>query len=342
MMPAAQDAVPAPPAPHEPARIPLDAVRAALRARLDGVGLAADLALAPIDQLFDHPGSTLRFLPEPALYYANHQTSYESFLFSYLHAALTGAPLLVVTHPGLLHNDLGQHLQLMTEHLRRLDHPAASLVEAVAVPAELAAARAFLRGLPDRLDGRALLVHVEGWRESHEGQRLHLMSRDLMDVTERLRRPVVPVRISGGLPARPASHRFHLPYRMARQRFDMGRPIEPATLLASAAPARRRLVLDAINAMAPAAGSPSRRGDVALAKRCLRRHLETGSSSLKCFLLEALASMPDPSPETERLLAFVRNGAWRRAGLRDPDWLLRKAMWLTDGRGLRTLHDAAA
>lgn len=30
-------------------------------------------------------------------------------------------------------------------------------------------------------------------------------------------------------------------------------------------------------------------------KRCLHRHMQTGSSALKCFLLEAVETMPDPS-----------------------------------------------
>lgn len=312
-------------------------IRAALRARLPGAGLAADLALAPIDHLFDHARSALRFADGPALYYANHQTSYESFLFSFLHAAVTGVPLFVVTHPGLFDNDYGEHCALIAEHLHRLDHPAAALVQVVAVPSELRAARDFLVGLPERLAGRSLLMHVEGWREYHEGQRIHMMSRDLMEVTLRLRRPVVPVRISGGLPAANLGYKFHLPYRMGRLAIDMAAPIEAEALAATPASAQRRRILAAINAMAPPEGVYAGRANHALAKRCLRRHLETGSSALKCFLLEALHTMPDPSPDTQALRGFIRSGVLPRAGVADPDWFARKAMWLTDGRALKTV-----
>lgn len=312
-------------------------IRWALRARLPGIGLAADLALAPIDHLFDHAGSTLGFSCEPALYYANHQTSYESFLFSFLHLAVTGVPLLIVTHPGLFDNDYGEHCTLLHEHLVRLGHPAAGLVTVVAVPHELTAARHFLLGLPDRLQGRSLLLHIEGWREYHEGQSLHMMSKDLLEVTQRLRRRVVPVRFSGGLPATSLGYKFHLPYRMGRLAINMAAPIEPDTLAALPPLARRRCILGAINAMMPATGVQAGRSDATLAKRCLRRHMETGSSALKCFLLEALQTMPDPSPETEFLKAFIRSGVLPAQDVADPVWFALKAMWITDGRALKTV-----
>ena len=312
-------------------------IRSALRARLPGIGLAVDLALAPIDHLFDAERSALRFLDKPALYYANHQTSYESFLISFLHLALTEVPLFVVTHPGLFDNDYGEHCVLLAELLHRLHPDAAAAVTIVAVPNELKAARAFLLSLPDRLEGRSLLMHIEGWRELHEGQPIHLMSRDLMDVTLRLNRPIVSMRISGGLPAASLGYKFHLPYRMGRLAITMSAPIEPATLLATPAPARRRRILGAINAMAPPAGRYAGHPNGDLAKRCLRRHVQTGSSALKCFLMEAIETMPDPSAETERLRSFIRHGVLPTDGVADPEWFARQAMWLTDGRALKTV-----
>jgi hypothetical protein len=315
----------------------LPEIRNAVRARLAGAGLAADLVLAPIDNLFDHTASTLRFAREPALYYANHQTSYESFLFSFLHSAITAVPLFVVTHPGLFDNDYGEHCALFAEHLFRLKHPAADLVQVVAVPNELQAARQFLLDLPGKLEGRSLLVHIAGWREFHEGQHIQLMAKDLMEVTLALRRSVIPIRFSGGLPAESLGYKFHLPYRMSRLAIEMAPPITHAALLATPPAAQRRRILGAINAMAPPAGLRVGKPNTALAKRCLRRHMETGSSALKCFLLEALHSMPDPSAETEALKVFIRNGVLPRQGIADPEWFARKAMWITDGRGLKTV-----
>src|SRR6516165_8461269 len=168
---------------HPPEPFALPQIRTALRARLPGIGLSTDMALAPIDHLFDHARSTLRFSRAPACYYANHQTSYESFLISFLHLAITAVPSLVVTHPGLFDNDYGEHCALLAEHLRRLNHPAADLIQVVAVPHEVRPARDFLLGLPDRLEGRSLLVHVGAWREYHEGQQVQTMSKDLTEVT---------------------------------------------------------------------------------------------------------------------------------------------------------------
>jgi len=312
-------------------------LRSALRSRVAGVGLPVDMALAPIDHLFDHPGSSLRFAREPVCYYANHQTSYESFLFSYIHLALAGVPLLVVTHPGLFDNDYGEHCALLAEHLRRLSHPAAYLITVLAVPHELKPARDFLLGLKDQLDGRSLLVHVGGWREYHEGQLVQLMAKDLMDVTLQLRRRIVPIRFSGGLPGESLGYKFHLPYRMGRLRINMSAPIEPEELLGLSSHAQRRCVLDAINAMAPPAGMYAGQPNFALTKRCLRRHVETGSSALKCFLLETLETMPVPSHETELLRYFIRYGVLPTDGVADPEWFARQAMWISDGRGLKTV-----
>ena len=50
-----------------PDALSLPEIRAALRARLPEIGLPADLALAPIDHLFDHAGSSLRFLARAGL-----------------------------------------------------------------------------------------------------------------------------------------------------------------------------------------------------------------------------------------------------------------------------------
>jgi hypothetical protein len=129
---------------------------------------------------------------------------------------------------------------------------------------------------------------------------------------------------------------------MGRLALRMGAPIEPEALAATPAYARRRRILNAINAMAPPEGVYAGRANAALSKQCLRRHMETGSSALKCFLSQALETMPDPSAETAHLRAFIRSGVLPRAAVADPDWFARKAMWLTDGRGLKTVPDKPA
>ena len=89
--------------------------------------------------------------------------------------------------------------------------------------------------------------------------------------------------------------------------------------------------------MAPDAGTYAGQPNFTLNKRCLRRHVQTGSSALKCFLLEALETMPDPSHETELLRQFIRYGVLPTDGVADPEWFARQAMWITDGRGLKTV-----
>jgi hypothetical protein len=163
------------------------------------------------------------------------------------------------------------------------------------------------------------------------------MAKDLMDVTVRLRRPVVAIRISGGLPAKSLGYKFHLPYRMGRLSIAMAPAIEPGELLGLDPLGQRRRVLAAINGMAPPAGVYAGRANDGLVKRCLRRHVQTGSSALKCFLMEAVEVMEDPSRETEFLREFVRYGVLPGEGVADAEWFARQAMWISDGRGLKTV-----
>ena len=66
--------------------------------------------------------------------------------------------------------------------------------------------------------------------------------------------------------------------------------------------------------------------------------MQTGSSALKCFLLEAIDAMPDPSHETVLLRDFIRTGVLPDHGaVADPAWFARQAMWISDGRGLKTV-----
>ena len=47
--------------------------------------------------------------------------------------------------------------------------------------------------------------------------------------------------------------------------------------------------------------------------------------------------MADPSHETELLNEFIRYGVLPTDGVADPEWFARQAMWITDGRGLKTV-----
>jgi hypothetical protein len=58
---ALQDRVRAARPPLPPETLSLAQIRNALRSRLPGIGLSTEMALAPIDHLFDHARSTLRF-----------------------------------------------------------------------------------------------------------------------------------------------------------------------------------------------------------------------------------------------------------------------------------------
>jgi hypothetical protein len=53
--------------------------------------------------------------------------------------------------------------------------------------------------------------------------------------------------------------------------------------------------------------------------------------------MEAVETMADPSGETELLREFIRYGVLPSEGVADPEWFARQAMWISDGRGLKTV-----
>jgi hypothetical protein len=124
---------------------------------------------------------------------------------------------------------------------------------------------------------------------------------------------------------------------MGRLTIRMGAPIGTEALAGLDPLAQRWLVLAEINGMAPPAGVYVGRPNNGLLKRCLRRHVQTGSSALKCFLMEEVETMADPSVETEKLREFIRYGVLPSGGVADPEWFARQAMWISDGRGLKTV-----
>jgi len=90
-------------------------------------------------------------------------------------------------------------------------------------------------------------VHAAGTRSKSARDTTDTMSSALIDMVIELGMPIVPVRITGGLPVEPLEHKLEFPWRHTTQDYWIGRPV-PADLLVSHPYAdRRRLILDAIN-----------------------------------------------------------------------------------------------
>jgi len=47
--------------------------------------------------------------------------------------------------------------------------------------------------------------------------------------------------------------------------------------------------------------------------------------------------MADPSRETELLREFICYGVLPSEGVADAEWFARQAMWISNGRGLKTV-----
>ncbi|HEY0225641.1 MAG TPA: hypothetical protein VGC05_04425, partial [Mycobacterium sp.] len=95
------------------------------------------------------------------------------------------------------------------------------------------------------------LVHADGTRSLHSGQRVERLTSTLLDMAIDVSLPIVPVYFAGGLPEEPLDRKLEVPYRHAAQDYIFGRPIMPEELAAWPYAHRRRHVIDAINALAP-------------------------------------------------------------------------------------------
>ena len=115
---------------------------------------------------------------------------------------------------------------------------------------------------------------------------------------------MVPVRFVGALPRQPLEERIEFPIGMGRQDIYLGRPILPDELHALHYGDRKRLVIDAINALGPPNDlERPNPGDADFEARVQAWQQARGVSHEHAVLREVLAEIPEPTEEVARLLA---------------------------------------
>ncbi|MEE6139283.1 beta-ketoacyl synthase N-terminal-like domain-containing protein [Mycobacterium sp. 050128] len=190
----------------------------------------------------------------PVLLLGNHQVQIESLLGTTIASWLTGTQVVPIAHAKHENRWIGQLLRLLDAVAGR----------------ELSTIRYFdqqnpqqFLGLVEKIKsdvaayGVSTMVHADGTRHVHSGQRVERLTSTLLDMAIEMSLPIVPVYFAGGLPEDPVSHKLEVPYRQAAQDYIFGRPIMPEELSASPYAHRRRLVIDAINELAPFSDAPN-------------------------------------------------------------------------------------
>ena len=256
----------------------------------------------------------------PVLYLANHQVQAESALFGYLLGGWSGVPVAALAraeHDPRRGNP-GYWLGYVVESVnRRLGPQSPPLIayfdqnDPSSLGRILGAPRP---GTPNPLSRAplSLLVHANGTRSLGAREPVENLSSVLLDVAILQDLPVVPAWISGGLPVEPAKAMLDFPIGWARQSYRVGAPIRPEELRSWPYGDRRRRVLDAINALAPADESPAAPQPDFFAEVGGWAAIRGGRGSKAAPVLLALLSrVPHPSPETQAFLEEARSSAGR-------------------------------
>jgi hypothetical protein len=189
----------------------------------------------------------------PVLLLANHQVQVESLLGTTIASWVTGTQVMPIANAKHESRWIGDLLRLLdVEAGRRL---AAIRYFDQQNPQQ------FLRLMDDiKSDvadrGVSTLVHADGTRALHSGQRVERLTSTLLDMAVGAALPIVPVYFAGGLPQETLERKLEVPYRHGAQDYMFGRPIMPDELAGWPYAQRRHRVIDAINALAPFSDAP--------------------------------------------------------------------------------------
>lgn len=199
------------------------------------------------------PGALAAVRGRPVLLLANHQVMIESILCTVLGSWLTDTRVVPIAGIKLQSNWIGRLTRLLDAVAGR----------------DLGIMRYFDQqtpqqffGLVDEIKrdtaahGVSTLVHPDGTRYFHSGQRVEKLTSTLLDMAIEMSMPIVPVHFSGGLPEDPVDPKLEMPYRHAAQDYIFGPPIMPDELSVLPYALRRRRVIDAINTLAPFSDAP--------------------------------------------------------------------------------------
>ncbi|SPM37634.1 polyketide synthase [Mycobacterium rhizamassiliense] len=189
----------------------------------------------------------------PVLLLGNHQVQVESLLGTTIASWVTGTQVMPIANAKHENRWIGQLLRLLDVEAGR--HLSAIRYFDQQNPQQ------FLRLMDDiKSDvadrGASTLVHADGTRALHSGQRVERLTSTLLDMAVESSVPIVPLYFAGGLPQQPVDRKLEIPYRHAAQDYIFGRPIMPDEVASWPYAERRRRVIDAINALAPFGDAP--------------------------------------------------------------------------------------
>jgi acyl transferase domain-containing protein/3-hydroxymyristoyl/3-hydroxydecanoyl-(acyl carrier protein) dehydratase/1-acyl-sn-glycerol-3-phosphate acyltransferase len=236
----------------------------------------------------------------PVLYFANHQTGVESFLFLSIIAALARTPAGAVAKTEHRESWVGM-IHRRSDEVMGEANPLKLWLFDRAQPADLLR---LLRDYAAELSHRpsSLLVHTDGTRATQAGAPVRSVSAVLIDLALAEGLPIVPVRFAGGLPLAQAPARLELPVDAGQQDYFIGAAIHPESLRAMPLAQRSAFVKARLNGLGPqgAADAPLA-GDPAFAA-AVEAGRAAGLQEVQANLRAALEAFPGLGEQSARLL----------------------------------------
>ncbi|MFD0673404.1 beta-ketoacyl synthase N-terminal-like domain-containing protein [Cohnella sp. GCM10027633] len=272
----------------------------------------------------------------PVLYLANHQTAVESLLFACLAEGLTHSPVAAIAKKEHRDSWIGR----MLAHLEANPNARFAIPIVHVDREDQGSMLQTLKELALRMQGgnESLLVHVEGTRAKAEAKEVTVVSGIWADLALQGNIPIVPVRFTGGLPAEESESRLEFPVGYGRQNYHIGRPIFPDELRSLPLPARKQVILEALNATGRTAARKEDEpadngGNPELTERIQVLTEQARVPYEQAVLLASLARLEARGDDSAAVLQGVSAGKLRVQDDPAGRWLAAFAGWLYGEEG---------
>ena len=239
------------------------------------------------------------------IFVGNHQVQIESLLVTNMLSALTGTQVVTMANAKHERGWIGWILQMLASYPGARDSESILYFDQ-SKPDSMLEILASLK--PDLAAGRrAFFVHPQGTRSQSCREPVTKISSAFLDLALELQIPIVPIRISGGLPVHPVLEKLEFPVAHCAQDYTIGAPIFPEELAGLAYGERGRRVLAAMNRLGPPhkheKPNPS---DPGFSARVNQWQKETGASEIEATFFRILQDLPHPGKEVQRLIEGAR------------------------------------
>jgi PfaB family protein len=241
-----------------------------------------------------------------AIFVGNHQVQIESLLVTNMLSALTGTQVVTMANAKHERGWIGWILRMLASYPGARDSESILYFDQ-SKPDSMFEILESLK--PDLAAGRrAFFVHPQGTRSQSCREPVTKISSLFLDLAIELRIPIVPIRISGGLPVQPVLEKLEFPVAHCAQDYRIGVPIFPEELAGLAYGERGRRVLAAINGLGPPLKHEKpNTSDPGFSARVKQWQRETGASEVEATFFRVLQEVPLAGPELLRLVEGARH-----------------------------------